>query len=320
MKFRAIIPSLFLLLALPYAQAADLPGIPGFIDEMVSRHQFRREELVLAFSKAERRQDIIDAITTPATTKPWDEYRAIFVNQKNIRKGLKFWNTYPNTLRRAEKQFGVPPAIIVALLAVETQFGKNTGKFRTLDALTTLAFDYPRRARFFRGELEEYLLLARDQDFDLLQVRGSYAGALGIPQFMPSNYLKYGVDFNHDRKIDLLHSKVDTIGSVANYLSKFGWKRDEPISVRVKFNSDECPGNIRGSHTVTQWRTGGFETENQITGNFPARLIDFTVGDDKEFWLGFNNFDTITHYNNSDYYAMSVLQLAQALEAAKAAN
>jgi membrane-bound lytic murein transglycosylase B len=297
--------------ALP-ALAADLPGIPKFIDEMVEKHQFKRSELEQIFRSASREQSVIDAITAPATLKPWPEYRAVFINPKRIGDGLEFWQRFAADLQRAEKQYGVPQEIIVALLGVETGYGRNAGKHLVLDALTTLAFDYPPRAAFFRGELEQYLLLAEEQNFDLFEVRGSYAGALGIPQFMPSSYRKYAVDFDGDGKIDLLQDPVDAIGSVANYLKQYGWLSGEPIAVRASLSEDTCVG-ITTPRSVAEWAAAGIKLEQPFATDKTVRLVDFTVADGKEFWLAANNFDVITKYNNSDFYAMSVFQLAQAL-------
>ncbi len=305
--------ALLLLLAAPYVRAADLPGIPQFIDEMVAKHQFKRDELVQVFQRAQYRQVVIDAISTPATIKPWPEYRAIFINPKRINGGLQFWQRYADTLQRAEKQYGVPQEIIVALIGVETMYGNNSGKFSVLEALTTLAFDYPRRADFFRNELEQYLLLARDQDFELLKVQGSYAGAMGIPQFMPSSYRKYAVDFSGDGKIDLLHDPVDAIGSVANYLKQYGWLSGEPVAARANVGENGRAGSLAETHTVAAWAASGVQPDQQIAADKTARLVDFTAAEGKEYWLAFNNFNVITRYNNSDFYAMSVHQLAEAL-------
>ena len=304
---------LLLLLAAPCVRAAELPGIPQFIDEMVAKHQFKRDELVQVFQHAQYRQAVIDAISTPATIKPWPEYRALFINPKRISGGLQFWLNYAEALQRAEKQYGVPQEIIVALIGVETMYGNNSGKYSVLDALTTLAFDYPRRADFFRSELEQYLLLARDQDFELLKVQGSYAGAMGIPQFMPSSYRKYAVDFSGDGKIDLLHDPVDAIGSVANYLRQYGWSSGEPVAARASIGEDGHIGSLAESRTVALWAASGVQPDKQVEADKTARLVDFTVAEGKEFWLAFKNFDVITRYNNSDFYAMSVHQLAEAL-------
>ncbi len=318
MHFRIFV-FLLLQLAFPHAQAADFPGIPEFIDEMVSKHQFKRDELVNTFQQAELKQSVIDAIDSPATSKPWVDYRAIFVNEKNIRDGIEFWRMHGLTLHRAEREYGVPPSIIVALLGVETHYGQRMGKFRALDALTTLTFDYPRRADFFRNELEQYLVLSRGQNLDPMEVYGSYAGALGIPQFMPSSYIKYAVDFDHDGKIDLLHDPIDAIGSVANYFRQYGWQRGKPVTERVSVSADNCLGSLQESRTVASWESAGVKPETKIAGNKDndARLTDFTVDDAKEFWLAFNNFDVITRYNNSDYYAMAVYQLSEELLVAR---
>ena len=297
--------------------AVTLPGIPEFIDEMVARHQFKRDELVNVFARAQHRPEIIEAISRPATIKPWLEYRAAFVNRQRVKLGLEFWNKYRQTLRRAERKYGVPQEIIVAVIGVETIYGQNAGHFRVLDALTTLAFDYPRRADFFRGELENYLLLAREQQFDLLAIRGSYAGAMGIPQFMPGSYRNYAVDFNANHTIDLLREERDAIGSVANYLQGYGWIKSEPVAVRAQVSDEICPGEIRTPRSLAEWVAAGVKPGMHTDPEKSARLIDFTVEEGKEFWLAFNNFEVITRYNNSDFYAMSVFQLAEALKAAR---
>ncbi len=309
----------FLVLALvfPWASAADAPAIPGFIDEMVDKHHFRRHELERLFTRAQYQQAVIDAITAPATLKPWPEYRANFINEKRVKDGLKFWKRYAATLARAEKRYGVPRDIIVALIGVETFYGQQTGSFRTVDALTTLAFNYPPRADFFRSELEQYLLLAREQGFNLLGVQGSYAGALGIPQFMPSSYRKYAVDFNGGGKTDLLRDRVDAIGSVANYLKQYGWVSGQPVAVRSKLSADACLGTISEARTVAEWAAVGVAAEQEVAPDLKGRLLDFTVPEGKEFWLAFSNFDVIMRYNNSSFYAMSVLQLADALREAR---
>ena len=308
--------ALLFLFVLPCVRAAELPGISEFIDEMVSKHQFERDELVQIFKRAEHRQSVIYAISTPATLKPWPEYRAGFINDRRINGGLKFWQVYADALERAEKQYGVPQEIIVALIGVETAYGRNAGKYRTLDVLTTLAFDYPRRADFFRGELEEYLLLAREQGLDLFKMQGSYAGALGIPQFMPSSYRKYAVDFSGNGKIDLLHDPVDAIGSVAHYLKQYGWINGDLVAVHVSVSEENCVGSLTETHAVAEWIEGGVKPDNEIKEDLKARLVDFTLADGKEFWLAFENFDVITRYNNSDFYAMAVFQLAEALRLA----
>lgn len=302
-------------------QAANMQGIPQFIDEMVVKHQLKRDELEMLFSRVQYKPSVIDAISRPATIKPWPEYRASFVNAQRIKRGLEFWHSHSISLKRAEKQYGVPQEIIVAIIGVETLYGKNAGTFRTIDALTTLAFDYPRRAAFFRDELENYLLLAQEQQFNLLAIRSSYAGAMGIPQFMPSSYRKYAVDFNGNHKIDLLHEGEDAIGSVANYMRGYGWigklNTQPPIAVRAQIIKKEWIGEMSKPRTLKEWSLLGVTPDVNLPPDLSARLADYTVTDGKEYWLVFNNFEVVTRYNNSDFYAMSVFQLAEELKAAR---
>jgi len=317
---KKIISSVFALslvcLAFP-VQSATLPGIPGFIDEMVEKHHFERSELVNLFDHAEHKPAIITAISRPPRATPWLKYRAAFVNKKRVQYGLEFWQHYRKTLKRAEKKYGVPQEIIVAVIGVETIYGRNMGSFRTLDALTTLAFDYPRRSAFFRDELENYLLLAREQQFDLLEVKSSYAGAMGIPQFMPSSYRNYAVDFNGNASTDLRNEPADAIGSVGNYLKGYGWIKNGRIGVRAQVSDENSLGAIDTSRSVADWTAAGVTSKAKIKRDESARLLDYTLKDGKEYWLGFNNFEVITRYNNSDYYAMSVFQLAEELKAAR---
>ncbi len=300
------------------AHAADLPGIPAFIDEMVAKHQFKREELQQAFSRAEYRPDVIESITKPAILKPWVEYRPNFINPQRIDGGVQFWQKYHAALKRAEKQYGVPQEIILGVIGVETLYGRNPGKYRALDALTTLAFEYPRRADFFRDELEQYLLLAREQGFDLLSVQASYAGALGIPQFMPSNYRRYAVDYNGNGKIDIMNEPEDAIGSVANYLKQYGWRCSEPVALLSKIDDEKRLGVVGEARPYVAWREAGVLPLKKPEGYLPpAWLLDFTVESGKEYWLVFSNFNVIMRYNNSNFYAMTVYQLGEAIREAR---
>lgn len=309
---------LIFILAFSNALAAELPGIPEFINDMVAKYQFNHDELVHVFQEAEVRQDVIDAMNAPSTAKPWMEYRASFINPQRIDGGIQFWLKHTKALERAEKLYGVPQEIIIAVIGVETLYGKNAGNYRTLDALTTLTFDYPRRVDFFRGELEQYLLLAREQHFNLLSIKASYAGALGIPQFMPSSYRKNAVDFNGDGKIDLMNEADDAIGSVANYLKQYGWKAGEPVAVRATVVNEARTNDVGAARSMAAWSALGVTPQVPFEGGVYAYLLDFTVPEGKEFWFGFNNFAVITTYNNSSFYAMSVYQLA--VEIRKAAR
>lgn len=311
--------SALLLLSIPSVGAMELPGIPGFIDEMVIKHQFQRDELVQMFKRAQYCQTVINAISAPTTIKPWPQYRAAFTNNKHISDGLKFWQNHINALQRAEKEYGVPQEMIVAVIGVETNYGRNTGKFNILDTLSTLAFDYPRRADFFRNELEQYILLAREQKFKPFKIQGSYAGALGIPQFMPSSYRKHAVDFNNDGAVNLFNDPEDSIGSVANYFKQYGWQNGEPVAARVKLN-EKTELNIKETHSMAAWAEMGVIPVAQTADLKSAWLLDFTVPEGKEFWLAFKNFQVIMLYNNNIFYAMSVHQLADALHDARILN
>ena len=345
MKLIYILPALMLSFSAHGADAVTLPGVNEFINEMVVKHQFKRKELESVFASAQHLPNVVETISRPATSRPWVEYRPSFVNAERIKFGLKFWAAHRKTLQRAERKYRVPQEIILAVIGIETVYGRDVGTFRTLDALTTLAFDFPRRAEFFRSELENYLLLARDQQFDLLETRGSYAGALGIPQFMPSSYRNYAVDFNGNHHIDLLREPSDAIGSVANYLREYGWDDGMsqqgrsiaeknviqltlpvavPIAVLVRVGELNNLGNTTIARTVAEWSAAGVVADGDIAqkefakipAQATARLMDFSVAEGKEYWLAFNNFEVIRRYNNSDFYAMTVFQLAEALKAA----
>ena len=235
--------------------AQPRPEIEIFISEMVERHGFKQTELESIFGMAQFQPAIINAISQPATSRPWYEYRPLFINSRRIAGGVAFWNSHAATLERARKEFGIPEEIITAVIGVETTYGVQTGRHRVLDALTTLAFDYPKRAKFFRDELEQYLLLGREQDADVVNIKGSYAGAIGIPQFMPSSYRRYALDFDGDGKADLSGSAADAIGSVANYLKSFGWETERaivlPALVNGRITARPCS---RDANRRIQWK------------------------------------------------------------------
>jgi membrane-bound lytic murein transglycosylase B len=302
--------------------ASDLrPEIREFIGEVASRHGFPEAELENILLRAQFQPGIINTISQPATSKPWHEYRPLFITPKRVAGGVAFWNAHAETLGRARREYGIPEEIIAAIIGVETFYGAQTGKHRILDALTTLAFDYPRRAIFFRDELEQYLLLQREKNTDVFGTKGSYAGAIGIPQFMPSSYRKYAVDFDNDGKIDLSGSTADAIGSVANYLKSYGWEAGQAVAIPALVNSEKYrealfTGNWP-SYTVADVRTLGITPQVNVPGNPYATVIELENRGGNEYWLGFNNFYVITRYNRSVNYAMSVLQLAEEIRVAR---
>ena len=301
--------------------AQSHPEIEIFIGEMVRRHGFKQVELESIFGMAQFQPAIIKAISQPATSRPWREYRPLFVNPRRIAGGVDFWKSHAATLERARKEFGIPEEIITAVIGVETTYGIQTGKHRVLDALMTLAFGYPKRAEFFRNELEQYLLLGREQNADVLNIRGSYAGAIGIPQFMPSSYRRYALDFDGDGKVDLSGSTADAIGSVANYLRSFGWETEQTVVIPALVNGENYREALfagrKPTYTLEEIRKLGVIPRTDSSGDHLATLVELANEGGNEYWLGFNNFFVITRYNRSVHYAMSVFQLAEEIRAAR---
>ncbi len=292
------------------------PTVERFIDEMVAKQGFQRQELVALFDKVQPRERIIRIMTAPAEGKPWNLYRPIFVNEARIRGGVEFWRDNSAALARAETQYGVPAEIIIAIIGVETRYGGNMGSFNVIDALATLAFDYPPRADYFRSELEQFLLLTREEHLDPLAPKGSYAGAMGEAQFMPSSYRNYSIDFDGDGRRDLWHSTADAIGSVANYLSAHGWQRGQPIATPAQVTGtdylsvlDEKP--VQPNRTICDFRVHGVQALSKLRDDQFASLLRFKTDSGDEFWLGLDNFYVITRYNHSHRYAMAVYQLSQ---------
>lgn len=297
--------------------------IRHFINEMVAQHGFNQSKLEDVFKRVEFQPSIIDLISVPASSISWNKYRTRFINPQRIKSGVNFWNEHAQKLGQASQAFGVPEEIIVAIIGVETSYGATTGKHRVIDALTTLAFDFPRRAEFFKSELEQYLLLAQEQNFDLFSIRGSYAGAIGFPQFMPGSYRRYAIDFDGDGKTDLTGNAADAIGSVANYLKEYGWEAGGPIITRahVPIHNDHYQeillAGIEPIHPVKKLRAANIIPLEETGDERLAALIELKDNDTIQYWLGFQNFYVITRYNRSTFYAMSVLQLAEAIRIAR---
>ncbi len=307
-----------MLAAASPAMAADpvpLPELADFIHEMARTHGFSARTLERQFARVRLRPEIIQAMERPKEALPWHEYRKLFVNDGRVEQGVAFWRRHAALLKRAQKEYGVPPAIVVAILGVETQYGRNRGQWPVLDALTTLMLRYPPRAAFFRQELEQYLLLAREQRLDPLAIKGSYAGAMGMPQFIPSSWRRYAVDFDGDRKRDLLGSQADIIGSVANFLRTHGWQADAPIADEARVEGTlyfwlEKLGT-KPSLPLRQFVRYGVSPPTHRDPDMPAALIllEGEVGPDVR--IGYNNFYVITRYNRSHRYAMAVHELAE---------
>jgi membrane-bound lytic murein transglycosylase B len=313
---------LVLALSLPTAAFASAPesyteGARAFAAEMADKHGLDLSALEGMLAQAEYRQDIIDAMRRPAEGKPWHAYRPIFLTPTRVAGGVQFMHAHRDLLQRAEAEHGVPPEIIAAVIGVETNYGSNQGRYRVIDALTTLGFAYPERAGFFRNELEELLLLSRDERLDPLGVKGSYAGAMGMPQFIPSSYRDYAIDFDGDGHRDLWHSPADAIGSVANYFSRHGWRAGEPVTLPVQV-AGTLPADIpvlekapaEPNLAVKKLIQAGITASEPLPAAERVSLIRLEAPED-EYWLGFNNFYVITRYNHSNLYAMAVYQLSR---------
>ena len=333
MSVRRALLALLLAVVAATARAEDdeLPAtyalredVQEFIRELAARHTFSAEELVLVFSRVRREDAVLAAMRAqPRQTDSWDAYRALFVNERHVRAGLEFWQEHRQALARARRAYGVPEEIIVAIIGIETFYGRNTGRWRVIDALATLAFDYPPRALFFRGELENYLLFARELELDVFAVKGSYAGASGIPQFMPSSYLRYAVDFDGDGATELRTNAADAIGSVANFLKQHGWQRGAPVQRGARVTGAGYEALVAGDplprHTLEELARAGVEVRGApLPAETPAVLLRLETPErPANYRIGLQNFYVLTRYNRSVFYALSVADLAEQLRAAR---
>jgi membrane-bound lytic murein transglycosylase B len=299
-------------------------GADAFIGEMVARHRFDATELERVMARATYSQAIVDAMDRPYEAQPWHRYRALFVTPERIQGGVAYWNAHAALLERAAEIYGVSPQIIVAIIGVETNYGDNLGRHRVLDALTTLGFSYPRRAAFFRKQLEEYLLLAREERIDLVGELGSYAGAMGKPQFIPSSYRAYAVDFDGDGRRDLWRSDADVIGSVAHYLARHGWRPGQPVVIQATGSVTNPAGIAVAEKTPAEPSTRAKDLGRAGIGEAEALEPETLVtlmrldGETDEYWITLTNFHVITRYNHSNLYALAVHQLSEAIDSARA--
>jgi len=307
------------------AVAADYEGSPQvaeFVAEMTRDYGFAGEQLVSLFRDVERKQSILDAISRPAEkVKTWAEYRPIFITDRRINQGVEFWKQHEAALARAEQEYGVPAQVIVAIIGVETSYGSNTGSYRVIDALSTLGFDYPPRAEFFRKELKQFLLLAREQQVDPLTLKGSYAGAMGMPQFMPSSFRAYAVDFDGDGHINIWNDPDDAIGSVASYFKRHGWVTGEAVVSTAQISGEQAEEGLTQGldpvKTVGELRAMGWSSHEAVRDDVPVTAFRLEGEAGPEYWLGLPNFYVITRYNRSAMYAMAVHQLSDLLVQAR---
>ncbi len=305
---------------------ANNPNAQQFIDKMVNKHGFDRQQLQEILSQAKRLDSVLRLMDNQAPTtsvKPpsgpngaWLRYRKKFITPDNVQNGVVFWNQYEDALNRAWQVYGVPPEIIVGIIGVETRWGRVMGKTRIFDALATLSFNYPRRAEYFSGELETFLLMARDEQDDPLNLKGSFAGAMGYGQFMPSSYKQYAVDFSGDGHINLW-DPVDAIGSVANYFKAHGWVKGDQVAVMANGQAPGLPNGFKTKYSISQLAAAGLTPQQPLGNHQQASLLRLDVGTGYQYWYGLPNFYTITRYNHSTHYAMAVWQLGQAVALAR---
>ena len=313
----AVIALITILSVNSYADYSSNELVKEFIDEMVAEENFDRDSLQQLFAAVEKKQSIIDAMNRPAErTLTWGKYRNIFLQESRIAGGVKFWRENAEVLAAAEANYGVPAEIITAIIGVETLYGGNTGSYRVMDALSTLAFDYPKRAPFFRSELKHFLILARDQKRQPLDLKGSYAGAMGLGQFMPSSYRAYAADYDRDGFIDIWQSEPDAIWSVANYLAEHRWKSGEVITGRATVSADYDTSVVNQALkpvlSMAELAASGIvPIADNYAASTLATAMRLEADAGTEFWLGRHNFYVITRYNHSRLYAMAVFQLAE---------
>jgi membrane-bound lytic murein transglycosylase B len=330
---KSILPAVALsvLISVATAHAVDLdqPEVRSFIDAMVEEHDFDREELRDILGAAESKQKIIDLISRPAEkTKSWGEYREHFLTRERIVAGAGFWADNEDTLLSISEASGVPVEILVGIIGVETYFGRITGSYRVIDALSTLAFAYPPRAKFFRRELEQYLLLVREEGLQATEPTGSYAGAMGRPQFMPSSYRAYAVDSTGDGKRDIWNDWTDVAGSIANYFLEHGWRSGEEVTVQASLGGawrgavPEPKNTLKASGTIASLSRQGVMFVTDLPAGSVGELLTLEGSNGTEYWIGFHNFFVITRYNRSVMYALAVHQLGQeiAIEVARNAS
>ncbi len=316
---------LLLLLATPALAStqllSDSLAVQNFIDEMVRQHKFKKPKLQAVFRQTRLHQSILDAISRPAEAKPWFEYRPIFITADRTAGGIQFWDKYQHELEKARKTYGVPEEIIIAIIGVETRYGRHAGRYPVLDALSTLAFAYPPRSKFFRKELAEYLLMTREEGLVPGKQLGSYAGAMGMPQFIPSSFRRYAVDFDQDGKRDIWQTAADAIGSVGNYFKRHHWKSGQPIASPVKVHGQEYKRllgkELKPRYSQQQLLDNGVILPKGLPPDLKGTLLELEGAEGPEYWVGWHNFYVISRYNHSALYSMAVFQLSELISQGK---
>jgi len=310
------------------AMAADYLDRPEFLSmvkELEQAGTYAPGELQALFKNVKRQDRVLELMSrAPERRKEWFEYRPIFITQQRVRQGVQFWRENAAALALAESKTGVPAEMIVSILGVETSYGRNKGSFRVIDALATLGFDHPPRAPFFSKELREFLILSRENGMNPSEVRGSYAGAMGYPQFMPSSWRNLAVDFDGDGRIDLINNPVDAIGSIANYFKGNGWKPGEAVvlagTATGNISDDSVANTLNTTTTLAAIAKSGIQSNHNLAPNTPATAFRLQGTNGSEYWIGLHNFYVITRYNRSIMYAMAVNDLANLIKQEKQAG
>lgn len=328
LRFVGVVLLLIALTVTPFSYADETafvqrPDVQAFIQKMVKKYKFDATTLNTQFADVKFRPQVIKQVSAPLEKQSWDIYQMLFVNEWRIQHGVDFWNKYADALHRAEVEYGVPAGIIVATIGIETKYGSKTGEYRVIDSLSNLAFSTSRRAPFFRKELEQFLLLCRDEGIDPLKMTGSYAGAIGQPQFMPSSYRYYAVNFSQSGKTDLMNNEVDVIGSIANYYKKHGWHTDEPVAIKALATGKRfdylSPDERNSTFTISELANYGILPKENVKSarNLKVKMIVLENRYSNEYWIAFHNFGVIKRYNTNNQYAMAVYQLSNYITAVR---
>lgn len=320
-RFFILIAGLFFLHSSVYADTtfAQRKDVQKFIKSMVKHHGFNQKQLTDTLNQVQLQPKIIESMERPYEKKNWDAYQKLFLTPQRLEGGIKFWKENQKTLEKAEKKYNIPANVIVAIIGVETLYGKHQGNYRVLDALSTLAFNYPKRSKFFKKELREYLIMCKELNIAPTEYLGSYAGAMGKPQFMPSSYRYYAVDFSGNGKKDLINDNADAIGSVANYFHRHGWKLNQGVAQpavlkpttlkKIKTNQKAA------SYSMKKIQAAGLHPKTAaLNSPTKAGVIELTTDQGKEYWLAYHNFYVITKYNTSPQYALAVYLLSLQLK------
>ena len=293
--------------------------VEAFIEKIAASSDYNEQQLLDLFSSVKHQRHLFERMDKPAEKLEWHQYRKIFLTDKRINKGIEFWKNNRDLLQQVEQRYGVPAEFIVAIVGVETFYGAYKGKVPVFDTLVTFAFDYPKRAKFFTSELEHFLLLSASQKFDVREVKGSYAGAMGMPQFIASSYRSYAVDFDGDGEANLFDSLPDVLGSVANYFKRHGWEPGaevtHPLSVSQHNNISQIKAGVKPSYSWSELSKAGFSSSRILPQDASVALIKLLQQDGADYWAGQKNFYVITRYNHSELYAMAVYQLSQEIKA-----